>query len=351
MNGDRLNDRELERYSRQIVLNQIGYKGQLKLKKSKVCVIGLGGLGIPISIRLATMGVGHIRIVDRDVVSLSDLHRQYLYDDQTLYKSKVEAASERLKRMNPYITVEPLTESITSQNVKRIVKGFDVVLDGLDSIEARYLVNAACVEERTPYVYGGAIQSMGNVTTIQPGTTPCLECFMPGVKDEWAPKCSIVGVFPPTLDIVAAIEVSEAVRIITGDEPKLAGKLLFIDLENLDFHSVEINRYDQCPICGEPRKPQPPETPIIEEECARNGKRTLIFTPKEALDIDIPQLQQKVKACGLKVESEGKLHITFHYDGSVVSVMKSGVIIVQTRLTGEKHEIVENVQKLLADWA
>ncbi|MEM2902328.1 MAG: HesA/MoeB/ThiF family protein [Candidatus Bathyarchaeia archaeon] len=349
MNGVGLNDHELERYSRQIMLDLIGYQGQVKLKKSKVCVIGLGGLGVPISIRLATMGVGHLRVVDRDVVSLSDLHRQYLYDDQTLYKAKVEAASERLSRMNPYVTVEPLTDSITPKNVKRIVKGFDVVLDGLDSIEARYLVNAACVEEKIPYVYGGAIQSMGNVTTILPGATPCLECFMPGIKDEWTPQCSVVGVFPPILDTVAAIEVSEAIRIITGDEPKLAGKLLFIDLKLLDFHIVEVNRYRQCPVCGEPRRYQAPEIPLLEEECARNGKRTFISTPKEASDIDIPQLQRKVNSYGLKVKSEGKLHITFHYNDTVVTVMKSGVIIVQTRLTGEKDEIMKEIYKLLAD--
>jgi len=351
MTLEQLNNSELERYSRQIMLDEIGYKGQLKLKNGKACIIGVGGLGVPISVRLALMGVGHIRIVDRDIVSLSDLHRQYLYDERMIGRAKVEVASEKIEKMNPDITIEPIAESVASYNVKGIIAGCDVVLDGLDRIETRYLVNNACVEEQIPYVYGGAIRNIGNVTTIIPKITPCLECFNPGLKDEWTEKCSIVGVFPPLLDVVAAIQVSEATRIIAGKQPKLAGKLLFIDLENIDFNTVEINRSEQCSICGKVPDPILPKDRRIEEECARKGKRTFVLTPKKPLELDLNQINHEIRVAGLKVECDGRLYTTFRYHKGIVSIMKSGVIILQTEDKDTKSELITDISRLVIGWA
>lgn len=350
MASEQLNSSELERYSRQIMLDTIGYEGQIKLKTSKACVIGVGGLGVPIVVRLATMGIGYLKIVDRDVVSLSDLHRQYLYDGHMIGRAKVEVAAEKLEKLNPNISVEPLPESITSYNISKIIKGCDVVLDGLDAIEARYLVNSACVEEKIPYIYGGAIQTIGNVTTIVPRKTPCIECFSPGLRDAWAPKCSIVGVSPPILDIVAAIEVSEAVRIITGSKPKLAGKLLFIDLENLGFDLLEIKRNERCPVCGENAAPRPLESRTVEEECARDGKRTFFLNPRKPLDVDLELLNQKIISNGVKVELNGRLYTTLRYKGNLVTIMKSGIIIIQSvdkRETSSK--LIEDISQFIAE--
>ena len=176
-----LTDKEIERYSRQIVLDEIGFEGQQKLKNSTVTVVGIGGLGSPITQQLVSMGIGRIRIIDRDVVEISNLHRQVLYGDDDIGLSKAEAAYYKLKRINPQVNVEPLTLSINDDTVDKVLSGSDVVVDGLDSISARYTINRACVRLKIPYIFGSAIVTTGSATTIIPGKTACLDCFQPSL--------------------------------------------------------------------------------------------------------------------------------------------------------------------------
>ncbi|MGW8289083.1 MAG: HesA/MoeB/ThiF family protein, partial [Candidatus Bathyarchaeia archaeon] len=157
LKGAELSNEELQYYSRQIVMNDMGYNAQLKLKGSKVCLVGVGGLGSPASMQLAAMGVGFLRIVDRDFVELTNLHRQHLYGVDDVGVPKVEAAAKRLRRLNPYITVEPLPLSVNEANAEDLVRGMDVVVDGLDSMVARYAINRACIKLGVPYVFGAAI--------------------------------------------------------------------------------------------------------------------------------------------------------------------------------------------------
>ncbi|MEM2940935.1 MAG: HesA/MoeB/ThiF family protein [Thermoproteota archaeon] len=243
-----LSDKELDTYSRQIVLRDIGYEGQVRIRRAKVCVVGVGGLGSTIVTQLAGMGVGLLRIVDRDVVERANLHRQGVFSIGSLGMPKVEVAKKRIKEMNPDVDVEALSLSIDDSNVKRIVSGVDVVLDGLDTFSTRRIVNRACVELGVPYVFGSAIEMFGNVSTIIPGETPCLDCFLP--SREPSKTCAKVGVHPSLVSIVASIEVSEAIKIITGVQPSLKGKLLFVDLRNMFFETVEISRSDSCRTCG-----------------------------------------------------------------------------------------------------
>ncbi|UCF94257.1 MAG: HesA/MoeB/ThiF family protein, partial [Desulfobacterales bacterium] len=163
-----LTDSELEIYSRQIVLADIGYDGQLKLRNASACLIGVGGLGAPIALKLVGMGIGNLRLVDRDIVSRSDLHRQYLYDADTVGQPKVEAAWHKLSRLNPDVKIDPVPESLNSINAREVIGGVDVVLDGLDRPEPRYLVNRTCNDLRIPYIFGAAIEAFGNVSTLLP---------------------------------------------------------------------------------------------------------------------------------------------------------------------------------------
>ena len=169
-----LSNKELEYYSRQIVMAELGYNTQLKLKDSKACLLGVGGLGSSAAMQLAAMGVGYLRIVDRDVVELTNLHRQHLYGVDDVGYPKVEAAAKRLQNLNPYITIEPLPLSVNQTNAENIVRGMDVVVDGLDSMAARYAINRACTKLGVPYVFGAAIETTGNLSTIVPGETACL---------------------------------------------------------------------------------------------------------------------------------------------------------------------------------
>jgi len=332
MEVERLTDEELEVYSRQLVLDEIDFKGQLELKRSRVLVVGLGGLGCPISLQLAAMGVGHLKIVDRDIVSVSDLHRQYLYDTHSVGLPKVEVATSRLSVLNPRIKVEPIPVSIKPWNVEDLLKDVDIVIDGLDSVETRYLINRACVEHSIPYVYGAAVETQGNVSTIMPKRTACLECFSPNLTDDSLPKCAVVGVYTPILGIVASIEVSEAVRLLIGKEPMLAGKLFYVDASTLFFEEVTLARYRGCPVCGDIAKkpPIPLKQKLIEEQCARSGKRTIVITPKNWLKVELDMAIDSLGRLGYTVDKQGKLGVTLtDTKGTVLSILETGVAVFQ----------------------
>ncbi|MEE8133131.1 MAG: ThiF family adenylyltransferase, partial [Nitrososphaerales archaeon] len=185
--GSDFNNHELERYSRQIMLEGIGYDGQLKLRDARVCVVGVGGLGTPAVSQLTAMGIGHLRIIDRDVVELSNFHRQTLYSDSDIGQVKVEAAAKKLKAMNPNVDIEPMPVSVNEYTALKIVEDCDVVIDGLDSVMARYALNDACLRLKIPYVYGGAIGLLGSACTIIPNETACLRCIFPSLVDDDMP--------------------------------------------------------------------------------------------------------------------------------------------------------------------
>ena len=336
-----LSDDELERYSRQIVFSDIGYTGQIKLRDAKVCIIGVGGLGCPIATQLTAMGIGYLRLVDRDVVEQSNLHRQYLFDMKSLGYPKVEAAAKKLKNLNPNIKIEPVPMSLNVDNAVEIIKGVDIVIDGLDSMETRYAINRACVKLKIPYIFGAAIMNYGNLSTIIPGETPCLECFFPDIKDETLPTCGTAGVHPSVLGIVSSLQVSEATRIIVGRKPHLIDKLLLVDLDKTSLQELVITRMENCPVCGiKPGKaPQPLERKFIEETCGRSGKRTFVIIPKENLELNIKDLSKLLKKRETKISVKADLGITFLDDQKVTaSILKSGVMIVKG-LNGEKEAI------------
>jgi molybdopterin/thiamine biosynthesis adenylyltransferase len=246
----KLSDEELTYYSRQLVLEEMGCGAQLKLKNGKVCVVGVGGLGSVVSMQLAAIGVGHLHIVDHDVVELTNLHRQHIYGIDDIGHPKVEAAAKRLHNMNPYITVEPISRSINETNAADTIDGMDVVVDGLDRMAARYAINRACVKLGVPYVFGAATATTGNLSTIIPNETACLECFYGSRDDRKLPKHETVGVHPSLVNVVASLEVSEAVRMLTGRQPLLVNKLLHFDLDTMEFSEVNISKVESCPVCG-----------------------------------------------------------------------------------------------------
>jgi adenylyltransferase/sulfurtransferase len=326
-----LSEEELAYYSRQIVLDELGLKGQETLKRAKVCVVGLGGLGSPVSIQLASMGVGHLRIVDRDVVEMSNLQRQHLYGVDVVGYPKVEAAEIRLKRLNPFIEVEPVPMSITPENTEKIIAGSDLVVDCLDSMSPRYALNRACVKLGIPLLFGAVITHVGNATTIIPGETPCLECFMGNVDDSSMPSCAVVGVHPSIIGIVASIQVSEAIRVLTGKPPNLAGKLIFCDLEGLTFETIKLAKVENCPICGsKPRSPPPPiHHDSMQEICGREAKRVYVYAPdaEEAIDLDVKA--ELLISQGYTIQTKTRLGATFTKGNVRGSILKSGVTILE----------------------
>jgi adenylyltransferase/sulfurtransferase len=311
--AEELSSKELDKFSRQVMLEEIGYGGQLKLKNAKVCVVGTGGLGHPIISRLATMGVGTLRIVDRDVIELSNLHRQMMFDEDDVGQVKVEVAAKKLQKLNPDCKIESLAVSVNDYTAFEVIEGCDVVIDALDSVNARYALNKACVKLEIPFVTGAAVGTSGQAFTVLPKKSACYFCMFPELDEDTMPTCSIEGVHPPILSIVGAIEVSEAVKIILGKTPNLSQRIL-----------------QECPICGTGKlEVIQKEELILEELCGRNrGKRTYSITPTETFDLDVDSVTAIAKEKKFIVENQGDLGLSLRTDELSVSFMKKGSAVV-----------------------
>jgi molybdopterin/thiamine biosynthesis adenylyltransferase len=238
-----------ERYQRFVVLRDVGDEGLQRIRKSKVAVIGMGGLGSISATKLVTLGVDLLRIVDPDVVDATNLQRQFLYREKDIGKPKVHLAARRLQPLNPEVTIEPIEVKLTKDTVDDLIKDMDVIIDGLDRFGPRYILNDACCRNNVSYIFAGALGATGNLTTILPGKTACLECIYGGVDDAQQPTCHTIGVYPTLLGVVANIQVHEALRIILGHSPRLAGHLLFVDLNSLRFDQFPIARHEDCVAC------------------------------------------------------------------------------------------------------
>lgn len=338
-----LTSQDLQRYSRQIMLEEIGFIGMEKLRNSKVCVVGVGGIGNPVVTQLNAMGIGKIRIVDRDVIEISNLHRQHLYTEQDIGKVKVEAAIEHLKRRNADVEIEALPISVTPYTAENIVKGFDVVIDALDSIDARYALNDACIKQHIPLIYAGALGMLGSVCTILPYDSACLRCIFPALSEDDMPTCSTEGVHPSILYLVGGIQVSEAVKILLGQKPSLINTLLYIDLNELSFERIKMFRHDECSACGkekliikEIQHQEKEQDLIIEELCGRDrGKRTYTVTPVEITStVNLNKIIQNAELLGYNLKTKGSLGITVTTNNSnssqqlSVSFMTSGAATI-----------------------
>lgn len=236
---------ERERYDRQIRIDGLGTEGQEKLKQARVLIAGVGGLGSPLAIYLAIAGVGNLRIVDNDEVSLSNLNRQPLYGAEDIGRKKIEVAETKLRELNPDIKVEAVFETITEETVLPLVDGCDLILDAVDNFPARYVLNNAAIKMGVPFLYGGVYGLEGTMTTIIPGKTACLRCIFPD-----SPPLEIFPVLGGTAGIVGCIQAMEAIKYIVGIGDLLTNRLLIFDGFSMKFREVRLERNPQCPDCS-----------------------------------------------------------------------------------------------------
>ena len=274
-----MHDNQMQRYSRQIMLDDIGLDGQQRLMDARVTVVGAGGLGTPILTHLVAMGIGHVTVVDRDTIELTNLHRQTLYSDADIGLAKVDAAASRLVELNPDVDIRTMPVSVNRRSARSVVRESDVVIDALDSVDARYALNEACIDAGIPFVSGGAVGTSGQVFVVMPGKTACYECIFPGLNDDQMPSCGIEGVNPAILSVIGGLEVAEAVRILCGMDPATLGSVLHVDIAMADFVKVRMGRVAECPICGNGQRHPVEPGYIIEELCGRGGKRTFAISP------------------------------------------------------------------------
>ena len=232
------------RYERQILM--IGEEGQARLRSSTALVVGVGGLGSPVAHYLVAAGVGRVHLVDPGYLEVSNLNRQVLYTSEDIGRAKALAAAEKLSRLNPEVEVIPHTISVGSPEFEELVKEADVVVDCLDNWPAREVLNRLAVKHRKPLVHAGVARWYGQATTVIPGRTACLACIYPkGMRSE-----TPIPVIGPTPGVLGAVEAAEAIRVLIGEEPGLAGKLLIMDLSAGAFEVVKVRRRPDCPVCG-----------------------------------------------------------------------------------------------------
>lgn len=245
-------EEQLQRYSRHIILPEVGGKGQKKISSAKVFIIGAGGLGCPVGYYLTAAGVGTIALVDDDNVELSNLQRQIAHSVNTLDVNKADSAKQTFEALNPDVKLIAIKERLNNKNILDFIKDYDIIVDGSDNFPTRYLVNDACVMLKKPLVSGAILRFEGQVTTILPGDGPCYRCLFedpppPGL----VPSCQEAGVLGVLPGVIGSLMAAEVLKLILGKGNPLKGQLLIYDALRTNFRKVKIPKNRKCPICGE----------------------------------------------------------------------------------------------------
>lgn len=256
---------QLERYSRHIILQEVGVKGQKKLLNASVLIIGAGGLGAPAALYLAAAGVGTIGIVDADEVDLSNLQRQVIHTTNDVGKAKVKSAAETMEAINPDVTVKTYRTFVDSSNIMDLIKDYDFIIDGTDNFPAKFLINDACVMAEKPFSHAGIIRFKGQLMTYVPGEGPCYRCVFknPPPKDA-VPTCKQAGVIGAMGGVIGSLQAMEAIKYIIGKGDLRTGKLLTYDALKMEFHTIKLPKDDHCAVCGD----EPTITELIDYEQA-----------------------------------------------------------------------------------
>ena len=315
-----------ERYSRQMRFAGIGAEGQEKLRQGRVAILGCGALGSGVAQNLGRAGVGYLRIVDRDVLELSNLARQVLFDAEDVRRRmpKAVAAARRLNAINPDIAIEPMVCEISPANVLKLIEGVDLVVDGSDNMETRFLLNDACIKAGRTWVYGGAVGSSGMCMTIQPGAGPCLRCVLEDLPGASALKtCNEVGVLNTLTSTVSALQSNEAIRLLVGAGPNPG--LLRFDIWEQRFDRSRVQRRPDCPACGLRRfefLDAPPASSV-----RVRGRSQVEIAASRSTPLDLASLAGSLRSAG-EVSYNGYV-VFLTLPGAELIIFADGRVIVQ----------------------
>jgi len=258
-----LRDDQIERYSRHIILKDVGGAGQEKILASKVLIIGTGGLGAPAALYLAAAGVGTLGLIDGDRVDMTNLQRQVIHFTPDVGKPKVQSAKEKISQINPDVNVVTYEDVVHSQNILDLISGYDFVIDGTDNFSAKFLINDACVIAKKPYSHGGILRFDGQTMTIIPGESACYRCvFLNPPPKNAVPTCSQAGVLGAIAGMLGTIQAAEALKFITGVGELVSNRLLIFDAKTMNFRNAKFKRNPKCPVCSD----HPSITELIDYE-------------------------------------------------------------------------------------
>jgi len=303
-----------ERYSRQILFSPIGKDGQEKLLKSRVLLVGCGALGAAHAEVLARAGVGFLRIVDRDFVEFTNLQRQTLYSESDAKERlpKAVAAKNRLAEINSEIEIDAIVADVNHSNIEGYVKDVDLILDGTDNFQIRYLLNDACVKHEKTWIYGAAVSSYGTTMTIFPNETPCLRCIfeeMPSAGS--SPTCDTAGVIQPIISSISAIQTTEAMKILTGNFDTLHKSLIQIDVWQNDWRKIKLSKPNEdCECCGK-RNFEFLDAETNEFSAVLCGRNAVQIAPPKPTKIDLQMLSERLKQHGEIKQNEYLMRLKF----------------------------------------
>jgi adenylyltransferase/sulfurtransferase len=291
--GTNLSNQEILRYSRHLILPEVGVEGQLKLKQAKVLCVGAGGLGSPLALYLAASGVGTLGIVDFDIVDLTNLQRQIIHSTGDVGRKKLDSAAESLAAINPNVNLRKFETRLTSANALEIFRDFDIIVDGTDNFATRYLVNDACVLTGKPNVYGSVFRFEGQASVFAAKDGPCYRCLYPEPPPPGVvPSCAEGGVLGILPGLIGVIQATETIKLILGSGEPLVGRLLLADALAMRFREVKVRKSPECPVCGE----HPTVTQLIDYEqfCGIRGEQK----PATASIVDMTpeELKQRLDA-------------------------------------------------------
>ena len=246
-----LTDKQLERYTRQIVLPELGENGQEKIFSAKVLVVGAGGLSSAALMYLATSGVGAIGVVDHDMVDLTNLHRQIIYDTNDLNKSKVLSVKEKIKKINPDVKITTFEEKLDKNNIEKIFKNYEIIVDGLDNFSDKFLLNDYSISLNKKLVHAGVIGFEGQVLTVIPGKSACLRCYFSEVPPDYRQSCKELGVFGPCVGIISTLQANEVLKLILGIGKPLTNRILKFNALDGTFYELKVHgKSKNCLVCG-----------------------------------------------------------------------------------------------------
>ncbi|QKF74429.1 ThiS adenylyltransferase (Rhodanese domain) [Aliarcobacter faecis] len=275
---EKLSQEEISRYSRHLILPEVGLEGQLKIKNAKVLVVGTGGLGAPVILYLAAAGVGTIGLIDFDTVDESNLQRQIIHTTKDIGRPKISSANDRIKGINPNVKVVSYNDKLTSKNSLEIIKNFDIVVDGTDNFQTRYLINDSCVILNKPFVYGSIFRFEGQVSVFNANSKACYRCLYPEPPPVGlVPSCAEGGVIGVLPGVIGTIQANETIKLILGIGEVLSGRLLIFDALKMQFKELKIRKDESCPVCG--KNPTITELIDYEEFCG-------LKSPDERVEVE-----------------------------------------------------------------
>ncbi len=289
----------MERYSRQVLVAQIGEEGQEKLAKSRATIVGCGALGTVVANNLTRAGVGYLRIIDRDLVELSNLQRQVLFDEEDAEKGlpKAIAAAEKLRKVNSTIQIEGVVTDVHRRNIEDLIRDADVVVDATDNFETRFLLNDACFKHDKPWIYGAAIAGYGMTMNVFPRKSPCFRSIVSTLPAAGSvDTCDTVGVLNAITGVVASVQSNEAIKILVGGRAE-GGELIAIDLANNSFEKIRVKERDDCPLCVKGEY-EYLDKPGLAEPVKLCGRDMIQVTPQREMGVSLEALKAKLEKLG-----------------------------------------------------